>query len=121
MNELQEISQPLTEDTTEPTKKKAKRQLTGSLAAKVTAFILLVAMACVTAFSAIGAVLIAEEGLYTTSEDAFKRTAFEDIAYRDQVTVSGLVQHDCQAEAETYCKERNIAAVSVETKDGELL
>jgi signal transduction histidine kinase len=117
MSQLQESDQPLTENAAVPQGEKPKRQLTGSLTAKVAAFILLVVMVCLTVISALGALLIAENGCYATGKESFQRTVFEGIADDDMMTVLDLVTRDCQEVAAIYCAERNIAFVSVESAD----
>ena len=65
----------------EPPRRKTK--LTERTAAKVTAFLLLMVMAAVTAGGVLGAAFLYHTDIYTSSETAFKQGLFESIAWED--------------------------------------
>ena len=106
----------------EPPRRKTK--LTERTAAKVTAFLLLVVMAAVTAGGILGAAFLYQADVYTTSETAFKQGLFESIAWGDAWNILDDVSWDGEnraarlEEAERYCSERNIAFAAVYDKSG---
>ena len=122
----QEIAQAVMgEDTLpNPERPRRKKKLTASLAAKVTAFLLLVVMTAVTAGGILGAAFLYHTDIYTSSETAFKQDLFEDIAWGDGYTLASYVTWDSenltrqmdQQAAERFCEGRNIAFASVEAK-----
>ena len=127
----QEIAQAVMgEDTLpNPERPRRKKKLTASLAAKVTAFLLLVVMTAVTAGGILGAAFLYHTDIYTSSETAFKQDLFEDIAWGDGYTLASYVTWDSenltrqmdQQAAERFCEGRNIAFASVEAKgEGEI-
>lgn len=95
-----------------------KNRLTGSLAAKVTAFILLVAAAGVTVGSVLGAVIFADQNLYTVSREIYQYEQFQSIAWRDGDQILTFVTEGQDQRAREYCGGRNIAQAAVYTDDG---
>ncbi len=122
----QEIAQAVMgEDTLpNPERPRRKKKLTASLAAKVTAFLLLVVMTAVTAGGVLGAAFLYSADVYITSETAFKQEMFEYIAWGDgrsillDVTWDGENRAARLEEADRYCSERNIAFAAVYDKSG---
>ena len=112
-----------------PAAPKRKKKLTESTAAKVTAFLLLVVMTAVTASGVLGAAFLYSAQVYTTSEQVFKQSMFENVAWGDGYTLASYVTWDSenltrqmdQQAAERFCEGRNIAFASVEAKgEGEI-
>ena len=104
----------------EPPRRKTK--LTERTAAKITAFLLLMVVAAVTAGGALGAAFLYHTDIYTSSETAFKQGLFESIAWEDAWNILDDVSWDGEdraarlEEAERYCAERNIAFAAVYDK-----
>ena len=104
----------------EPPRRKTK--LTERTAAKITAFLLLMVMAAVTAGGALGAAFLYHTDIYTSSETAFKQGLFESIAWEDAWNILDDVSWDGENRAarlegaERYCAERNIAFAAVYDK-----
>ena len=104
----------------EPPRRKTK--LTERTAAKITAFLLLMVMAAVTAGGALGAAFLYHTDIYTSSETAFKQGLFESIAWEDAWNILDDVSWDGEDRAarlegaERYCAERNIAFAAVYDK-----
>ena len=107
-----------------PAAPKRKKKLTESTAAKVTAFLLLVVMTAVTASGVLGAAFLYSAQVYTTSEQVFKQSMFENVAWGDgrsillDVTWDGENRAAHLEEADRYCAERNIASAVVYDKAG---
>ena len=105
-----------------PEAPRRKKKLTESLAAKVTAFLLLVVMTAVTAGGVLGAAFLYHTDIYTSSETAFKQGLFESIAWEDAWNILDDVSWDGEDRAarlegaERYCAERNIAFAAVYDK-----
>ena len=72
------MAECLAEQTTPPAEKN-RIPLTHRTWAKVTAFILVIAMAAVTVLSVIGAVLMIDQKLYTTPKESFREELFENL------------------------------------------
>lgn len=117
MNDLQETTLFLPENEQGKSGKKRGR-LTGSLAAKVTAYILLVLMVMVTAGGVLGAAVIADQNLYTISKETYKYDQFEGIARRDGMRIASEVLAGNSKGAERYCAERNVGEASIYKEDG---
>ena len=104
-----------------PAAPKRKKKLTESTAAKVTA---LVVMTAVTAGGVLGAAFLYSAQVYTTSEQVFKQSMFENVAWGDgrsillDVTWDGENRAAHLEEADRYCAERNIASAVVYDKAG---
>ena len=104
----------------EPPRRKTK--LTERTAAKITAFLLLMVVAAVTAGGALGAAFLYHTDIYTSSETAFKQGLFESIAWEDAWNILDDVSWDGENRAarlegaERYCAERNIAFAAVYDK-----
>ena len=104
----------------EPPRRKTK--LTERTAAKITAFLMLVVVAAVTAGGALGAAFLYHTDIYTSSETAFKQGLFESIAWEDAWNILDDVSWDGENRAarlegaERYCAERNIAFAAVYDK-----
>lgn len=104
----------------EPPRRKTK--LTERTAAKITAFLLLMVVAAVTATGALGAAFLYHTDIYTSSETAFKQGLFESIAWEDAWNILDDVSWDGENRAarlegaERYCAERNIAFAAVYDK-----
>ena len=98
-----------------------KRRLTGSLPAKVAAFLLLMVMALVTVGSVIGAVIFADQGLYTTDIQAYKNINFEGFAFADARAILETLEDAGEREAEAYCGGKNIRDAAVWGESGALV
>ena len=78
----------------EPPRRKTK--LTERTAAKVAAFLLLLVMTAVTAGGILGALLLYDTGVYSTSETTFKHEMFSGIARGDGYTLASYVAWDSE-------------------------
>ena len=125
-NMEEEIARVVTEEqaTPPPAIPRRKKRLTERTAAKVAAFLLLLVMTAVTAAGALGALLLYDTGVYSTSETTFKHEMFSGIARGDGYTLASYVAWDSEnlsyqidrEAAEWFCGGRNIAFASVEAK-----
>lgn len=94
------------------------RSLTKSLPAKITAFILAVALAMVTVVSVIGAVIMAEQSMYTTPEKVFLNNVYERIAHEDIGYILMEVEFDNKSHIEEVCSDSNIYTLEITGNDG---
>ena len=125
-NMEEEIARVVTEEqaTPPPAIPRRKKRLTERTAAKVAAFLLLLVTTAVTAAGALGALLLYDTGVYSTSETTFKHEMFSGIARGDGYTLASYVAWDSEnlsyqidrEAAEWFCGGRNIAFASVEAK-----
>ena len=114
-----EAPQPAYENVT-PTK--GKIPLTHRMAAKVIAFMLVIIMAIVAVGSALGAIVMINEELYTTSEWTYKNDAMRNLAEGDVHTlIHYLTNEDLDAgerDAMHFLADRNIASIEMTFSDG---
>ena len=91
--------------------------LTHRTSAKVIAFMLAIIMVIVAFASAVGAFIMVEEELYTTSEWAYKNEAMQNIAKGDiQTVIHYLTNENAEAGADNatrYLSDRNIASIEL--------
>ena len=96
--------------------------LTHRTSAKVIAFMLTIVMVFVVGASAIGAFIMVEEELYTTSEWAYKNEAMRNIAEGDiQTIIHYLTNENLDAGADNamrYLSDRNIASIEMTFSEG---
>lgn len=96
--------------------------LTHRTSAKVIAFMLAIIMVIVAFVSAIGAFIMIEEELYTTSEWAYKNEAMQNIAEGDiQTLIHYLTNENAEAGADNamrYLSDRNIASIELVFSEG---
>lgn len=123
-----EIAQAVAEEIAPPAPETPRRKtkLTERTIAKVMAFLLLVVMTAVTAGGILGAAFLYQADVYTTSETAFKKELFSNIAWGDGRTLLDCLvldsreqtyQMDAEA-ADSYCAGRNISYAVVLDKTG---
>jgi len=96
--------------------------LTHRTSAKVIAFMLAIIMVIVAVVSAVGAFIMVEEELYTTSEWAYKNEAMQNIAKGDiQTVIHYLTNENAEAGADNatrYLSDRNIASIELVFSEG---
>ena len=96
--------------------------LTHRTSAKVIAFMLAIIMVIVAFASAVGAFIMVEEELYTTSEWAYKNEAMINIAKGDiQTVIHYLTNENAEAGADNatrYLSDRNIASIELVFSEG---
>lgn len=101
---------------------KVKLPLTHRTSAKFVAFLLVIIMAIVAVGSALGAIVMINEELYTTSEWAYKNDAMQNLAEGDVYTlIHYLTNEDLDAgerDAMRYLADRNIASIEMTFSDG---
>ena len=101
---------------------KGRIPLTHRMAAKVIAFLMVILMAIAAFGSAVGAFVMIEEEVYTSSEWAYKKDAMQNLAEGDVYTlIHYLTNEDLAAgerDATQYLAERNIASVEMTFSDG---
>ena len=114
-----EAPQPAYENVT-PTK--GKIPLTHRMAAKVIAFMLVIIMAIVALGCIVGAIIMIDEEIYTTSEWAYKNEAMRNLAEGDVYTlIHYLTNEDLDAgerDAMHFLADRNIASIEMTFSDG---
>ena len=114
-----EAPQPAYENVT-PTK--GKIPLTHRMAAKVIAFMLVIIMAIVALGCIVGAIIMIDEEIYTTSEWAYKNEAMRNLAEGDVYTlIHYLTNADLDAgerDAMHDLADRNIASIEMTFSDG---
>ena len=100
---------------------KHKVPLTHRTAAKVTAFMLVIIMAIVALGCVVGAIIMIDEEIYTTSEWAYKNDAMRNLAEGDVYTlIHYLTNEDLDAgerDAMRYLADRNIASIEMTFSD----
>ena len=100
---------------------KHKVPLTHRTAAKVTAFMLVIIMAIVALGCVVGAIIMIDEEIYTTSEWAYKNEAMRNLAEGDVYTlIHYLTNEDLDAgerDAMHYLADRNIASIEMTFSD----
>ena len=96
--------------------------LTHRTSAKVIAFMLAIIMVIATGVSVVGAFIMIEEELYTTSEWAYKNEAMQNIAEGDvQTLIHYLTNENAEAGADNamrYLSDRNIASIEMIFSEG---
>lgn len=96
--------------------------LTHRTSAKVIAFMLAIIMVIVAFASAVGAFIMVEEELYTTSEWAYKNETMQNIAEGDiQTVIHYLTNENLDAGADNamrYLSDRNIASIEMVFSEG---
>ena len=101
---------------------KGKIPLTHRMAAKVIAFMLVIIMAIVALGCIVGAIIMIDEEIYTTSEWAYKNEAMRNLAEGDVYTlIHYLTNEDLDAgerDAMHYLADRNIASIEMTFSDG---
>lgn len=101
---------------------KVKLPLTHRTSAKFVAFLLVIIMAIVAVGSALGAIVMINEELYTTSEWTYKNDAMCNLAESDVYTlIHYLTNEDLDAgerDAMHYLADRNIASIEMTFSDG---
>ena len=101
---------------------KVKLPLTHRTSAKFVAFVLVIIMAIVAVGSALGAVVMINEELYTTSEWTYKNDAMRNLAEGDVYTlILYLSNEDLDAgerDAMRYLADRNIASIEMTFSEG---
>lgn len=99
-----------------------KVPLTHRMAAKVIAFMLVIIMAIVALGCVVGAIIMIDEEIYTTSEWAYKNEAMRNLAEGDVYTlIHYLTNEDLDAgerDAMHYLADRNIASIEMTFSDG---
>lgn len=99
-----------------------KMPLTHRMPAKVAAFLLVIIMAFVAVGCGVGAALMVEEELYTTSEWSYKNNAMRNLAQGDMHTlILYLINENTEAgdkDAMHYLADRNIASAEMTFSDG---
>ena len=116
MSEILEeiVQEPMVEPVDPGEQKKRKVPLTARLWAKVTAFILAVAMVCVCGLSVLGAIAMVNEQVYTTPQAQYRNNAMKSLASSDAYFVAQLVVlEDNEAGAEQFLTHRNIQAARI--------
>lgn len=115
---MEEQRNDVTEQTNTEEKKKRKRgfRLTGCLAAKITAFFLLIICAAVGVISGIACYTVAERGWYVDREAVVKSEVLQGVAYRVASTVRKCLECDNEESALSYLKGINaeVAMLPVE-------
>ncbi len=96
-----------------PAQNKPHIPLTHRTWAKTLIFILTLLMAAVTVLSAIGAVFLVSEDVYTTPQAEFHAAAFRDLAENAAYNTLFLVVHDQEYEAEDYLHFKNVSGISI--------
>ena len=96
---------------------KVKLPLTHRTSAKFVAFLLVIIMSILAVGSAIGAIIMIEEELYTRSEWTVKETAMQGLAEVDIVALLKYLEGG-EERAKQYIAERNIASVELVYADG---
>ena len=101
---------------------KAQLPLTHRTSAKFVAFLLVILMAIFAVGAALGAIVMIEEELYTTSERAYKNDALRNLAEGDVYTlIHYLTNEDLDAgerDAMRYLADRNIASIEMTFSSG---
>lgn len=101
---------------------KVKLPLTHRTSAKFVAFLLVIIMAIVAVGSALGAIVMINEELYTTSEWTYKNDAMRNLAEGDVYTlIHYLTNEDLDAgerDAMHYLADRNISSIEMTFSDG---
>lgn len=101
---------------------KVKLPLTHRTSAKFVAFLLVIIMSIVAVGSAVGAIVMINEELYTTSEWAYKNDAMQNLAEGDAYTlIHYLTNEDLDAgerDAMHFLADRNIASIEMTFSDG---
>ena len=98
-----------------------KVPLTYRTSAKVAAFLLAILMIALTCACVMGAALMVDQEIYTTSEWSYRHDAFENLAQEDAYTlIHYLDTGDEMAEQDAmrYLSERNIASVEMKFSEG---
>ena len=96
---------------------KVKLPLTHRTSAKFVAFLLVIIMSLVAVGSAIGAIVMINEDLYTRSEWTVKESAIQGLAEGDIVTLMEYLEGG-EERAKQYIAERNIASVELVYANG---
>ncbi len=91
--------------------------LTHRMAAKVTAFMLVIVMLVIFVGSVLGAVIMHGIGIYENSQESFEEMMLERVLSEDSFRIVNNVVYDNKVEAEQFCVERNISRVSVSNAD----
>ena len=101
---------------------KVKLPLTHRTSAKFVAFLLVILMSVVAVGSALGAIIMINEELYTTSEWAYKNDAMRNLAESDVYTlILYLTNEDLdtgERDAMRYLADRNIASIEMTFSNG---
>lgn len=95
------------------------KNLTKSLPVKITAFILAVIMAMITAVCVIGAVLMAEQSMYTTPKKVYLSLLYERIAYDDIGYILTAVEYDNKSHIEELYSDSNIYTLKITDNKGD--
>ena len=97
--------------------KKARRGISHSIAAKITAFLLAVFMLCLTAVAVVGAVIMFKAEVYWTSREANLDDVFSMTAYNDAYNIMHLLISSEHGEnnADEFIKYTNIGSVQSES------
>ena len=100
--------------------KTGKTPLTHRTGLKVLAFIMVIVMAALTVGSAVAAIIMVEEELYTTSEWQYRHSSFHNLAMTDAKALRDLLRDEAGGEQRVirYLDERNIAEAEVRFSDG---
>lgn len=116
MNREEPAEQLYREDEGRKRKRKKAFRLTGCMAAKVTAFFLLVISGIMAAAGAIGCRIAVEEEWYLKSEESAVRDALAGKAYQVMYTVRDCLQNDYESAAISYLKGNNaeVAVLNIE-------
>ena len=101
---------------------KVKLPLTHRTSAKFVAFLLVIIMAFVAVGSALGAIVMINEELYTTSEWTYKNDAMRNLAEGDVYTLIHYLTNENldagERDAMHYLADRNIASIEMTFSDG---
>ena len=98
-----------------------KVPLTYRTSAKVAAFLLAILMIALTCACVMGAALMVDQEIYTTSEWSYRHDAFENMAERDCFTLIDYLNVEdetAEQDAMRYLSERNIASVEMKFSEG---
>ena len=120
VQEMQSDAPQTAPETELPVKRKVP--LTHRMVAKVIAFMLVILMAIVAIGSALGAIVMINEEIYTTSEWDYKNEAMRNLAEGDVYTlIHYLTNEDLDAgerDAMRYLADRNIASIEMTFSEG---
>lgn len=103
---------------------KRRTPLTHRLGAKITAFILVIFLAALTAACVVGAVAMVGMSFYTTPEQQFRQEIFNNLTDDTASTVLHNILNGWEQEAKDFLRYTNVAKLTVsadgEVKDGEV-
>ncbi|MDD3165637.1 MAG: HAMP domain-containing sensor histidine kinase [Oscillospiraceae bacterium] len=91
-----------------------------SLAAKLTAAVLLIAAVCTGAACVLAACVMVDAEVYTTGQSQFLRQQWESVAYWDCHNLAALAANGDTQAAENYCREKNIGSADL-SQEGKTL